>query len=59
VCPRCVSVDYLNHGDRRWLVGRVDLSFHLHHVKLLLLGAKITMEGDHLCSESLDKYIGK
>jgi hypothetical protein len=49
-----VSVDYLNHVDRRWLAGRVDLSFHLYHVKLLLSGAKITIEADRPCSESLD-----
>jgi hypothetical protein len=35
------------------MVGWVDLSIHLYHAKLLF-GAKIIMEGDQPCSESLD-----
>jgi hypothetical protein len=52
-----VSVDYLNHVDRRWLVRRVDLSFHMYHVKLLLSGVNIIMEGGRPCYESLDSTL--
>jgi hypothetical protein len=35
----------------------VDLSFHLYHVKLLLSGANIIMEGGRPCYESLDSTL--